>query len=398
MTPLAFRRCIVFLATCAAMVACSATTARAEELDERLEPRTRFSAAESLQLALDDLGAEASTLDVLRSLDEAASSEDATVHVLDERIVATARSFGVAARRADGLKLADLRGVDVALILRIRPAIDAETADHYVLMPGLDGENVRLAGSMQQELTVPISALAQLWDGHLIVLAKDEASLDEVRPASTRLAAAYISVGALGLVAVAGGAWLRRRPHAGAPPRHAPMPAQVVFLFIGATVLGGVAYLAGAADRIAVARAAGVSDSAMVVDFRDGATPVTAREARDLTAEDLRHALRTSDVLWVDSRTQEEYDRSHLRGAVCLPKFDAPTSRLRLAGVAPDRPIVVYCGNAACGRGRAAAAALSRAGFSHVSHFPPGWAELQGWKEVEVEHVTASAAGAARLR
>ena len=81
----------------------------------------------------------------------------------------------------------------------------------------------------------------------------------------------------------------------------------------------------------------------------------------------------------MDARSRIAFEQDHLSGAILLDRFDASTVRLRLAGISRDTTLVVYCININCGRGRAASAALAKAGFTKVHHYPPGWVELRDW-------------------
>ena len=84
-----------------------------------------------------------------------------------------------------------------------------------------------------------------------------------------------------------------------------------------------------------------------------------------------------TDALIVDVRTQEEYDKGHIPGAVLVPIDDIEAGKLEAL---PDknREMVVYCWTGR--RSEKSAAALAEDGYSHVCDIG-GFIDWQG--EVE---------------
>ena len=72
------------------------------------------------------------------------------------------------------------------------------------------------------------------------------------------------------------------------------------------------------------------------------------------------------NVLIVDVRTQEEYDKKHVRGAVCVPIEDIRAGRLDKL---PDksRTLLLYCWTGR--RSADAAAILAKQGYRNVCEF-----------------------------
>ena len=88
------------------------------------------------------------------------------------------------------------------------------------------------------------------------------------------------------------------------------------------------------------------------------------------------------DVLFVDARSQDNYEDGHIPGAVSLPVglFDEQIESF-LDRHSPDTRIVTYCSGRTCEDSHNLAQLLSDVGFSHVSVFIdgfPGW-EAQGY-------------------
>ncbi len=89
-----------------------------------------------------------------------------------------------------------------------------------------------------------------------------------------------------------------------------------------------------------------------------------------------------SNVLFVDARSQDNYEDGHLPGAVSLPvgQFDEQIESF-LNQHSPDTPIVTYCSGRTCEDSHNLAQLFSDVGFTNVSVFIdgfPGW-EAQGY-------------------
>jgi rhodanese-related sulfurtransferase len=87
-------------------------------------------------------------------------------------------------------------------------------------------------------------------------------------------------------------------------------------------------------------------------------------------------------VLWIDARSAEAYEKGHQPGALRLPPdewlallpdlFDQITSA--------TQPIVVYCDGHKCGKSKDVADRLRELGVGDVYHLVGGWAALSGGK------------------
>lgn len=75
--------------------------------------------------------------------------------------------------------------------------------------------------------------------------------------------------------------------------------------------------------------------------------------------------MSSSDVVWIDVRSAEEYQTEHLPGAINI-EFTNILAGIREAGIAEDAEIMLYCGS-----GRRAGIALTElenAGYSSVTN------------------------------
>jgi rhodanese-related sulfurtransferase len=84
-------------------------------------------------------------------------------------------------------------------------------------------------------------------------------------------------------------------------------------------------------------------------------------------------------TLFIDSRTPEEYAELHIAGAVNLPleKLEIKDNPA-VTGIAKERHIVVYCGEAHCDIALKVAEKLQAAGFKRVTAFLGGF---KAWDE-----------------
>jgi rhodanese-related sulfurtransferase len=84
-------------------------------------------------------------------------------------------------------------------------------------------------------------------------------------------------------------------------------------------------------------------------------------------------------TLFIDARPVDEYAELHVSQAVNIPP-DLPEAGLaeKVAGLAPDREIVVYCGQASCDLALKVAERLQALGFIRVTAYMGGF---RAWDE-----------------
>ena len=87
------------------------------------------------------------------------------------------------------------------------------------------------------------------------------------------------------------------------------------------------------------------------------------------------HALwQEGQTLFVDAREPQEYQELHIPGALNLtPETLEKEGERAVAGVAKDRRIVVYCGQAACDAALKVAEKLQSLGYTQVLAFIEGF-------------------------
>lgn len=100
-------------------------------------------------------------------------------------------------------------------------------------------------------------------------------------------------------------------------------------------------------------------------------------EIRSLKWEWVKSLLESRQIVLVDARAKEEFNRGHIPGAVSLPLHATdPEFRAFVARHAKETPVVVYCDSVACGASRdLAQKLLTVGGFPTVLDMPGGFAE-----------------------
>jgi rhodanese-related sulfurtransferase len=117
---------------------------------------------------------------------------------------------------------------------------------------------------------------------------------------------------------------------------------------------------------------------------------------------------RKTDYVLVDLRSQQEYEREHVAGAVSIPAYSDPDTSVygdvdrivaAFEALPKDKPIIVYCYSMPCMTGRKIGAMLTEHGI-YVQHLGIGWNEWRHywnlwnheheWSATKVEDYIAS--------
>ena len=109
----------------------------------------------------------------------------------------------------------------------------------------------------------------------------------------------------------------------------------------------------------------------------------SAGQPQEIDSVDLaKYIFDKDEVLFVDARSQNDYDNGHIPGAVSLPvgRFEERIESF-LNRYPPEQPIVTYCTGRTCEDSHDLAQYLSDVGFTDVRIFIdgfPGW-EAEGY-------------------
>ncbi|HEY8309747.1 MAG TPA: MBL fold metallo-hydrolase [Gemmatimonadaceae bacterium] len=107
---------------------------------------------------------------------------------------------------------------------------------------------------------------------------------------------------------------------------------------------------------------------AMKLRNRDAGVPRVVSLPRILDGDDVAHAASAHDVMILDVRNRDEYERGHIAHAVLIP---LPELHARLAEIPRDRAIITHCQRGS--RSAVAAATLDAFGFEDVHELTGGF-------------------------
>ena len=102
-------------------------------------------------------------------------------------------------------------------------------------------------------------------------------------------------------------------------------------------------------------------------------------EHLDISIDDAARLFREQAVVFMDARSEADYERGHIQGALSLPWQDV--DRLffsATAGVPPDMTIITYCDGETCSLSHDLAIFLRDMGYVNVKVLVNGWTV---WKE-----------------
>jgi len=91
-----------------------------------------------------------------------------------------------------------------------------------------------------------------------------------------------------------------------------------------------------------------------------------------------RAALAKGAHTFVDAREPDEFAMGHIPGAVNIPAEALATGLDdAVAGLAKDKPLIIYCGGLSCPKSKELAEGLKMSGYTNVTVLPEG---MEGWK------------------
>lgn len=88
-----------------------------------------------------------------------------------------------------------------------------------------------------------------------------------------------------------------------------------------------------------------------------------------------RMQMIVDEGLWIilDARPESQYRQAHIPGALSVPRAEMAQSLAEIqALLAPDQPVVVYCGGKTCDDSLAVATILKQQGLTEVAVFEGG--------------------------
>lgn len=110
------------------------------------------------------------------------------------------------------------------------------------------------------------------------------------------------------------------------------------------------------------------ADKPVAPNSISGITTVTTDQSIELI-------LNSPELIVIDARLIEEYQKGHIEGAVNL--VDSDVTKESLANILPDKatPMLIYCNGPRCLRSSRAAIKALKHGYNNIYWFRDGWAD-----------------------
>ncbi len=90
---------------------------------------------------------------------------------------------------------------------------------------------------------------------------------------------------------------------------------------------------------------------------------------KDLSVEELKKIVSSEKVMLIDVRTEEEYIKSHISGAILIQTYEIENKITKL-GISKQDKIIVYCGSGM--KSKNAQLILTNIGYQNVYNVKDG--------------------------
>jgi rhodanese-related sulfurtransferase len=328
-----------------------------------------------------------------KPLDPVALITSSKLHSSDkdsaEILVELAREQGLSAVILPSVTTAQLKSSPVPLILHVRGSPYSSNFDCYVLSTKSDSGESVLINILVQSTPVPLDRLAPQRRGRAILISTDTSPPRMLTGGGFGTVYGPWSVIGLLTAGVLVMAFTGMNAKAGQTPSQGRV-GQILGSLSQAAVLLIVAAVVGFSTQLLrgnglVPAAASYENSSGGPQGPDFLVPPARSEQWDQKLVEIspQEALQAhaAGQLFVDTRDVSEFNSGHIRGALLCPAGDVSHWRLHLAGIPLDQPMVVYCGEASCGKGEYVAQFLKSSGFTSVRLYRDGWVKWNGPKE-----------------
>jgi rhodanese-related sulfurtransferase len=274
--------------------------------------------------------------------------------------------YGLYAEVGMRLNMRALRGCPYAAIVHVRRHARAREYDHYELFLGSEKGKAKLLNPPESPQLVTFHELAARWDGNALFLSERPFNVDAILGTNRKQLLLYAIVGVVGL----GALYATKHVWAstvGAVPRRWSMGlaiGQCTLLCVAGGAVG-MLYHFGKSDGLL---ANGAATAALQNAYWGTFIPrISGRSAQKLMR---------SDVVLIDARLAQDYERGHVDRAISIP-VDANDAiwRERTALIPKDTRIIVYCQSARCRFAEDVSVRLMAAGFDGICIFRGGWNE-----------------------
>ena len=242
----------------------------------------------------------------------------------------------------------------------------AREYDHYELFLGSEKGKAKLLNPPEPPQLVSFHELAALWDGNALFLSERPFNVDAILGTNRK----QLFVCAIAGIAVIGALYAMRHvwlSTVGVLPRRWSMGltiAQCALLCVAAGA-AGMLYHFGNSDGL-------LANGEATADLQDAYRGTFVPRISEGTTQQLIRG----DIVLIDARLAQDYERGHLDRAISIP-VDANDAiwRERTALIPKDKKIIVYCQSAGCKFAENVSVRLMEDGFDGIRIFRGGWNE-----------------------
>ncbi len=345
-----------------------------------------YGAAECIAIAARHLNAPVNTISLMSRINWPADEIPSI-----EAVSVLAQSQKLRAQTLTQLTLEQLKASPYPAILQVIGGRYSSAPDFFVLYVPTQGDDFQIIAPPQDVRHISASQLATRWTGTAIVLSRQDAAAYQPDATLARGAKTPAILKLSGLPAIAFVCWLiKRLSDSGKSAWSSCIARSAIQGSLLVIIAGAGAMLAwhlGDAKSVTAAvaahqQSAADSDAAGSLEFlvKNNAPSTSEAQIPELT-EPQAQALLKQGALFVDARDLGDFDKGHIKGALCVPASDTSRLRIYTAGLPKDQQYIVYCAIKNCQKGHYVAQALMQEGFSRVLLYTDGWAKWTGPKE-----------------
>lgn len=283
--------------------------------------------------------------------------------LLDLKKAAT--SFGMSAEVVTNFSCSDIKALSMPIILHVKSKPESLKYDHYWLYTG--NGKARIFDPPNRIETIPYYKLASRWDGMGLIVSTEPIELAEIlAPARKRFAIfAGAVIAAIVLVKVAGGYLTRKVGSVGKSLRLGFSIVQTGGLVAVALFVGVIYHFANDEGFLAHAGATEPIVKASIGSF-----------IPKVSSRDVEKAYGSAVI--IDARRAVDYKAGHIKGAINIPMTLCAAGRsAKLAEVAKDSRLVIYCQSAGCPYAERVAVNLMEDGFTNLAIYKGGWVDWE---------------------
>ena len=107
--------------------------------------------------------------------------------------------------------------------------------------------------------------------------------------------------------------------------------------------------------------------------------PIKIEAGKIISLTEAYSLYKEGNAIFIDTRTEEEYSASHIKGAINVPSHSSMDEFVLLTErFPPDQLMITYCDGMECSSSERFAGILMQIGFTRVLIFYGGWQEWEG--------------------